>query len=53
MLAVPLFWVFAVQQENERPPQRRRDRMGLKLKDWERQVEKNNNNKERFSSVKS
>lgn len=26
--------------------------MGLKLKDWDRQAEKNNNNKERFSSVK-
>lgn len=27
--------------------------MGLKLKDWDRQAEKNNNNKERFSSVKN
>lgn len=29
MLSIPLFWVFAVQQENERPSQRGRDRMGL------------------------
>lgn len=40
MLALSLFWVFAEQQENERPSQRRRDRMGLKItgKDGKRET---------------